>query len=335
MRCFVLVVCALAALLLFQSCGYIGPISPPSLHIPVAITNLAAVEAADSIQIQFTLPGQTTDTNTILKFNAVDLRIGPEVTPFDLDKWNAGSTQIPISPEKADAALGESQPLKTSLNVAAWEGKEVAIAARAAQRGNRYSQWSNVVHLRVVAPLDVPEIDPQSSAEGVKLVIAPLREHAKARILRQGPNDPQLIEVGVADSAEYSDATAEYGTKYRYAAAAFEDENKANAVSRQSEIKEITPVDTFPPSVPAGVTVLTSPVSVEISWEPSPQPDTKGYYLFRSVDGGAFARVGNLVTLPTYSDKDVQHGKRYAYQVSAMDVRNNESGRSEAVEARF
>jgi fibronectin type 3 domain-containing protein len=41
------------------------------------------------------------------------------------------------------------------------------------------------------------------------------------------------------------------------------------------------------------------------------------------------------VGLPTYSDKDVQQGKKYRYEVSAIDERNNESNRSAAVAVTF
>ena len=55
----------------------------------------------------------------------------------------------------------------------------------------------------------------------------------------------------------------------------------------------------------------------------------------RSVDGGPFERIGDLVSLPAFSDKDVQHGKSYSYEVSAIDVRDNESARSSPAEVTF
>jgi hypothetical protein len=324
-----------AALLLIQSCGYIGPVAPPSLHIPNAIADLAAVEIGNSIEFQFTLPQQTTDYSTITKFKSVDLRVGPELAPFDIGTWSTAATAVPITPEQADTAVNDSQPLKASLAVSGWAGKDVAIAVRTAQRDNHFSQWSNVIHMRVVGPLDPPIIQPEASAEGVKVTISSAPEHAKVRIFRQGPADQQPQELGVAQSPEFIDRGADYGTKYTYTAIAFDDSDKANARSQVSETATITPMDTFAPSVPVGVTVLTGTDSIEVSWEPSPERDTKGYHLFRSSEGGAFERVGGLITLPTYSDKDVQRGKKYRYQVSAIDERNNESPRSAALDASF
>jgi fibronectin type 3 domain-containing protein len=93
--------------------------------------------------------------------------------------------------------------------------------------------------------------------------------------------------------------------------------------------------DIFAPSVPASITALAGPDSIEVSWQRSPEPDLKGYYVYRSVNGGPFERQGGLVTVPTFSDHNVEHGKTYRYEVSAVDQKNNESGKSAAAQAVF
>lgn len=328
-------VCAAALVLLTQSCGYIGPVQPPSLHIPVAVTDLTVSETGDSLQLQFTLPGQTTDAVGIGKFHAVELRAGPDVTPFDFMTWLEGTRPVAISPVKANAAANESQPVKSILPVSDWSGKQIAVAVRTAEKKNHYSQWSNVVRLRVVEPLAPPVLKLASDPNGIKIGIESFPEHGKVRIFRRGPNDQQPVEAGIADTNEYIDRGAEYGTAYTYTATGFDYSDRANAVSRQSEAVPFTAIDKFAPSVPANVTALAGPASIEVSWDRSPEADTRGYYVFRSVDGGPFGRIGELATLPAFSDKDVQHGKRYSYQVSAVDVRNNESARSSAIQVSF
>lgn len=328
-------VCAVAVVFLMESCGYIGPVQPPSLHIPVAVNDLAVSEIGDSLQLQFTLPRQTTDATNIGKFHEVELRVGPNVTPFDFSTWLEGTNPVAISPEEANVAADESQPLKSTLRVSDWSGKEIAVAVRTAEKDNHYSQWSNVVRLRVVEPLATPALKLESDANGVKIGIESFPKHGKVRILRRGPNDPQPVEAGIADTPEYIDRGAEYGTAYTYTAIAFDDSDRANAASKSSEAVSFTSVDKFAPSVPANVTALAGPASIEISWDRSPEADTRGYYVFRSVDGGAFERVGELMTLPAFSDKNVQHGKKYSYQVSAIDVRDNESARSPAIPVSF
>ena len=53
-------------LALFGGCGYQGDPQPPSLQIPVAITDLKAVERGSKIIVDFTVPVKTND-NLLLK----------------------------------------------------------------------------------------------------------------------------------------------------------------------------------------------------------------------------------------------------------------------------
>ncbi len=97
----------------------------------------------------------------------------------------------------------------------------------------------------------------------------------------------------------------------------------------------ITLADKFPPEVPAGITAVVGVNTIELEWERSTESDFKGYNVFRSVDGAPFEKVASLLEAPTYSDTNVQPGKTYRYAVSAVDLLNNESERSAAVQASF
>lgn len=332
---------ATVATLLLSGCGYVGPVLPPSLHIPLAIKDLSATEIGTKIDYRFTLPNKTSDDVLIRKFDSIDLRIGPDVTPFDLDAWAGGATRLqvplpePQKKEKNDGAEGRDQQIDSSIPASRFSGERVAIAVRTAVRGERFSQWSNVVRIKVVEPLLPPIVKPDSDPRGVKLTWPAQRPGLQYRVLRQDAKELRAVEIGAADEPEFVDAGAEYGTQYRYTVIALDTGDGANAQSEPSETAPFTPEDHFPPSVPSGVTALAAPTSIELSWSRSPERDTKGYAIYRSVDDGPFQRVGNLVGLPTYSDKDVQQGKKYRYEVSAIDERNNESNRSAAVAVTF
>ncbi|HXR75952.1 MAG TPA: hypothetical protein VN737_08260 [Bryobacteraceae bacterium] len=326
--------------LFLSSCGYIGPVLPPSLHIPVAIKNLTVQEVGTKLTYQFTLPGETSDGVFIRRFDSIDLRIGPDVKPFDLDTWAAGATrqQIPL-PEPRKKKKGDSeepdQQIASSIAASSLAGKRVVVAVRTAVRGERFSQWSNIVRIKVVEPLLPPVVKPDSDPKGVRLTWPAQRSGLKYRVLRQGPKESRAVEVAVVDKPEFVDAGAAYGTLYHYTVIALDTDDDANAQSEPSEAVSITPEDKFAPSVPSGLTALATPNSIELSWSRSPEPDTKGYAIYRSVDGGPFQRVAGLLALPTYSDKDVQQGKKYRYEVSAIDEHNNKSDRSAAVEVTF
>ena len=313
-----------------SACGYIGPVQPPSPHIPLAVSDLKVQEVGGNLQWSFTLPLETTDRIDIDTFHLIELRVGADVHPFDFGAWLAGSSAITIPPSQTADEVNKRQ-MNSETPVGQWEGREVAVAVRTAERKQRFSQWSNIVHLRVIQPLTAPVIEADSDAKGVKITLKAVPEGAKVRILRQGPNDAVPVEAGVAEGPEFIDSASEYGTKYVYTAIAFNNANGADAVSKPSEAFSITPKDTFPPEVPENVTALPGPNSIEISWERSPALDTKGYYVFRSVNGAPFQQVGNLTVLPAYSDADVKRGNQYRYQINAVDQRGNASDRSAPV----
>jgi hypothetical protein len=93
--------------------------------------------------------------------------------------------------------------------------------------------------------------------------------------------------------------------------------------------------DVFPPSVPAGLQAVYSgevqKPFIDLIWAPVTNADLAGYNVYRSEASEAAVRVNSeLVKSPSYRDSAVASGKTYTYSVSAVDVRGNESQRSEA-----
>ncbi len=314
--------------LILGACGYVGPVVPPSPELPNAITDLTAIERGDQIDIVFTAPVTTTDALPIKRFSEVDLRVGPAVTPFDFDRWADSakpydvSYPIPNGPEETKAA-----PIKRSIPVSEWRGKQVDIAVRTSvKKSGHFSQWSNRIALDVIPPLAPPEVKTEATRDGYKLSWPSERAGLHYQIKRQGPGDKAPLEIGTAENAEYVDTTSQWGTPYTYTVTA----RVGSAESLPSAPVSANAPDTFAPAVPAGLAALAAPASIELSWSRSPEPDLKGYYLFRSVNGAAFQKIGDLLSLPTYSDKNVEHGKEYRYAVSAIDQKANESARSAA-----
>jgi hypothetical protein len=322
-------------------CGYVGPVRPPSLHLAQRVPDLGAAERGSKLEYAFTLPRTTTDGESIHRFDSIDLAVGVRPEPFDFTRWSDQAKhyqiQAPEPPPKMKGDDENDKPLRvdSSIPVDTWAGKDVAIGVRTAIRGTRYSQWSNIVRLDVVEPLPRPEVSAASDPKGVKLTWNEPRAGLQYHIRRRSSANAQSLDVGTSEMPEFVDAGAQYGTEYSYTVTAIAAGEHKDAASEPSAPVSITPKDTFPPTVPSGVAALATPNSIEVSWERSPESDTKGYYVYRSIAGQSFERIGNLVALPTYSDKDVQTGKQYQYQVSAVDERNNESARSSPVEVTF
>ena len=320
--------------MLLLGCGYPGPVLPPSPEIPPPVVDLAAVERGDKIIITFHTLARTTDNVPIKRFNEIDLRIGPALVPFDFQSWAQTARQYPVEPPPPNDPV-DPQPIAMteSISLEGLVGKHVTVAVRTSiKRGDNFSSWSNRVTFDVTPPLSPPtHLVPQASAEGVVLDWQAVESATGYRILRQAPVDKAPVEIGSADHAHYVDTTSQFDVPYSYEVVAL----NGNSESLPSELVQITPKDKFAPTVPSRVTALAGPESVELSWQRSPETDLAGYYVYRAVNDGPFERQGDIVNLPAFSDRKVEHGKTYRYQISSIDKSANESVRSAVAEIAF
>ena len=69
---------------------------------------------------------------------------------------------------------------------------------------------------------------------------------------------------------------------------------------------------------------------IDLLWAPVTDADLAGYNVYRRENEARAAKInGDLVKTPAFRDTAVTPGKSYAYSVSAVDERGNESPRSE------
>jgi hypothetical protein len=301
----------LAAALL-SACGYVGPPMPPTLDIPVTITDLRAWESGNNIEFEFTLPAKTTENLDLKSVRSIELRIGEDVP-------QSKTVQLMV---RKPGPVTDQVPAQT------WIGKTVVLAVRATGPKGKASEWSNPVSLVVIQPLATPSAPkPQNVARGVELTWT--GTGPRYRIFRaEGNGQPQ--QLADSDVPRYVDDTTLFGTRYRYMVQAIAAENQWSVVS---EAADITPEDKFPPAVPEGLSAVSAPQSIELAWTRNTEPDFRGYNIFRSVDNEPFTLYASLVEAPTFSDSKIQAGKKYRYRVSAVDLTGNESAQSAPAEA--
>ena len=106
--------------------------------------------------------------------------------------------------------------------------------------------------------------------------------------------------------------------------------------SRESNILELTPKDTFAPSPPASITLAATPTTISIFFATNPEKDVVGYKLYRSQDTSIEKSkwellTPQLITTNTFLDSRVQSGKTYYYYLTATDKAGNVSEPSEVV----
>ncbi len=303
-----------AALLWFvwlTGCAYLGPPKPPALYIPTRITDLRAAEYGDRIVVQFTIGPLTTDGLALKSVKTVEVRVAVGNSP-----------QILHVPATSPGPVDHDFPAKD------WVGKQVTLTVRATGPKGKAADWSNSVTLAVGEPLATPaDFKAVADPKGVRLSWVGSAEE-RYRIFR-GAGDAMPQQLAESDKAEYVDTTVDFGSPYRYFVQAVAGEQRQSGVS---PIVGVTPADTFPPAVPAGLIAVAGVNSIELSWQPNTEDDLAGYQVYRSPAGGAAERIAGPVDAPNFSDRTVEIGKRYSYTITSIDRTGNESAHSAAVE---
>ena len=322
MRKFLPALAALAAV----GCGYVGEPLPPLANIPGRVTDLTATQRGARLIVQFTVPPLTTEGIVIKEPLQLDLRAGLGGEPFQQEKWAADARRVPAGPVENGKARYE-------IPAAEWSGREVTLGVRATGSNAKQSAWSNFVVIPVVAPPDTPtEVRAENTLEGVRLT---WRAGGSAfRVFRRA-GDAAYAPVADVSQPPWTDSTTQFGQQYSYQVQTIVKLGESREA--QSEISAeigITPQDTFPPAAPAGLHAAEAPNSIELSWDRNTEPDLAGYRVYRTAAGRPSQKIAD-VDIPTYSDRNIEHGKTYRYEVTAIDRSGNESPHSVPAEVAF
>src|SRR5262249_11469321 len=132
---------------------------------------------------------------------------------------------------------------------------------------------------------------------------------------------------------QWTDPNTDFGRAYTYRVVTVKKlNNDREAESDPSAEVTFQPADTFPPAAPAGLRPNPAPNTMELTWDRNTETDLAGYRVYRATAAGAFEKIGEA-QIPSYSDRNVEHGKTYVYAITAFDQAGNESPKSQAAQA--
>ncbi len=293
--------------ILLAGCGYVGEPQPPSLNIPVPIADLRVEQVGADLMIAFTAPQITTDGVVFARLGGIEATINEDAVAIPSPPSEPGPVHI-----QAPAARYVSQPVTVRVRVASPKG--------------RFSDWASHP-LTLDAPLSVPShLSAEATAGGVLLR---WQSPHKARFRIRRKSGVTEAEVGSVAETRFVDAGARFDEPYFYRVEAFSPLSRSGFTAPAA----ITPKDTFAPSVPAGLSAVPGIGSIEVAWERSPEPDVAGYRLYRATPTLDWRAAGPRTPAANYSDRDVTSGTLYRYAVAAVDLKGNESARTEPVTA--
>lgn len=342
----------------FVGCANPGPPLPPSLELPRPVTDLHATRKGDKVYLSWTVPVHTVDQQNIRHRGPT--RICRSVSaPKLLDCGNpvgeVSASQFPVilpkkkskeKPTKVEASYTDTLP-RTLLSQDASALATYAVSAFNSH--NHTAGLSNQVQVPAVPAVPPPgNFQAQVTAGGVVLtwdtVAAPPETPGLSYVIRidrrpqDGKTDAVAGEVPL-NAVSFTDHGFEWEQTYNYRATVITLIAQPGKGETTFEGDDTPPVrvfvhDVFPPAVPTGLQAVATGVGqqpgIDLVWAPDIEPDLAGYNVYRHEEGGQPVKINqDAVKTPSFRDTSAVSAHTYFYSVSAVDVRGNESARSE------
>jgi len=335
-------------------CGVPGAPQPPSTGIPKFVGDLKAVRKGDTVTLTWTTPTDTSDGELIRKPGkmVVERALG---TGRETEVSFQPISELPLEPalkeergEQSTAKDSRSGVLQSSVNA------DYALYQVLAQsRSGKSAGLPNRVSVPLVLTPPTPQkMELDALPAGIRVrwdqgQPAQRQSHVSAqyawRIMRklEGPNDAVMLKQlpAGAGGTEFVDTAIEWEKSYQYwitPVTLWQDGNRKGEIEGDdSPAVSILAHDSFPPATPGGVQAVYSAVPgqqafIDVTWTANSEADLAGYNVYRHAENEAAVKVnGDLVKTPRFADPNVKAGAKYFYSVSAVDLRGNESGRSE------
>jgi hypothetical protein len=347
----------LGAPLLFTACATIGPPLPPSLELPKPPSDLRATRKGDKVLLSWTVPGVTTDRKAIRSMGATRVcrSFEPSLTECGTPVSEATpATAVAVTKKgvtgKLQASSTDTLPMKTQRENPLGYATYAVEVLNANGRG---AGLSNQVKVPLTETLSPPQdFAARVTDKGVVLTwtaksagppsVLPVRY--VYRIYRRPEGSEKEILVGEAGAGAetnftLTDPSIEWEENYEYHANAttvIAQEGKPEVQVQGADTTEVKVFthDVFPPGVPSGLqAVFSGPgqkAFIDLIWAPVTDMDLAGYNVYRHEEGGQVIKINEEpLKPPAYRDAAIAPGKTYFYSVSAVDLRGNESARSE------
>ena len=355
---------ALAAPFALAGCGMLAAPQPPSLHLPVPVSDLSAVRTGNQVALAWTMPMKDTEkvplkgsvtvhicrTETTAancsKVAAVQLAPGANSAFTDTlpPPLTEGAPRVVSYFVELDNNKGRSAGLSNGAQVLAGEAPSAIGGLHAEMRRN------GVLLRWTPAPVQAAPV----AVRFVRKRIAEPASQPAASKTAEGPFAPRpepperTLLVAPAPHLDHAlDNSIEFGATYEYRA-----QRVAHATIGGKTLELVGPlsapvrivaVNVYPPHAPRGLAAVAtagtegSGPAIDLNWQPNTEADLAGYIVYRrdaNETAIAWQRISpsQPVAGPAYHDASVLPGHTYAYAVSAVDEQGHESARSTEAE---
>lgn len=337
-------------------CGTPGAPRPPSLRLPETVRDLAATRQGSTIRLTWTEPARTTDGENIRALGATLVCMGLNDFPMThCDEMVADLTVQQYASCKPE--IGKPVTCSVTLDRTVQEQNPEGMATYAIEVLNANGRSAGLSNqARVLTALTPPaptngRATLEADAIRVSAVSEPYRPPAEAdlrfRAFRVAENGRDEVDIGNyemqvcagACQMTFVDKSFAWEKTYIYHVVGvltvhLPDGTNVDVQGDPSADIKVFAHDVFPPAAPSGVQAVASGVGqqpfVDMTWAPNTEPDLAGYNVYRHEEGQEPVKINSdLVKTPSYRDAAAERGKTYVYSVTAVDLRGNESSKSQ------
>jgi hypothetical protein len=341
-------------------CGAPGAPLPPSLELPRPVEDLAATRKGNKVSLSWSAPTQTTDGRNVRAKRLGPAEVCRAIATFPMSACAQVVGEVPAAQIPLVKPGGPVQRITftDTLSEQVERQDPTQFATYAVSMLNwrgRTAGLSNQVRVPL-APVSVPppQVKAEVTADGIRLTFtcpaattaSPQLTHYY-RVYRRSEGTTSMVlikELPATSSCEATDTSFEWEKTYDYhvtpVTIVTENGKKVAEVEGDdsAEVK-VFAHDIFPPAQPTGLQAVYSGPGqkpfIDLSWAPNTEADLAGYNVYRHEDGQAPVKINSeLVKTPSFRDDNVEPGHTYIYSVSAVDLRGNESQRSEETSER-
>jgi hypothetical protein len=336
-------------------CGKVGPPEPPIPRAPLRVENLSVEQRGGHLILS--IPFRRTPKTPMQRIDVYRL-----LEPLDAPM---GVTEETFS-ERASVVysiLADDIPLDRSgvsysdaLNLKGEpQNKRYRYAVRIFNTAGQANPFSNYATIEPLLNLALPpaKLEAKQVETQVEITWDPpvgnMNETAPANvdgynIYRRQGGAFSKVNAQPLREPRFVDRNFQFGANYQYAVRSLSLKPGSDTLSESIESDDSrpldhTPKDTFPPTPPqlnkmGAIASINGMVS--LFWPLSAEPDVVGYNVYRAEDESAppekWVKLNPaLHKTASFRDDGVQVGKKYFYQITAVDAYGNESARSEIV----
>jgi len=338
--------------ILLTACGKIGDPLPPIPRAPLKIDELGVEQQGTKLILSFPFTRTSrTRLQRVDVYRLIEPTDAPQGLPIETFSekahviYSIPADEIPLNSSKV--VYNDTLDMRSELR-----NKRYRYAVRMFNPAGQAADFSSYAMIEPLFNLSLPPANLNAKQFETRIEITwdqptgNMNETSPANvagynIYRRTGESVYRINPEPLREPRFIDRNFQFGVNYQYIVRSLSFTPGKASLSEAIESNDSppldhTPKDTFPPAPPKPVTIASINSIVSLFWPLNAEPDVIGYNIYRTEDENAppekWIKLNQeLYKTASFRDERVQVGKRYFYQITAIDAYGNESVRSETV----